>query len=157
MLSVQRGLIACFFVDPVHHRHRLRPRNRNWPPRPKTNPRTLFLARILNVEKPQLRAILLQHIFHTGVYRQRRRPRQINSAVLQLLPIEHRYRHETTRLRLAQIACPLQHCDRPQRGLILVFVLVGLDLTGILRAGAHRNKKPCRQREDPRGKNANRQ
>jgi len=154
---MQRGLIAGFFVDLVHHRHRLRPRNRNRLPRPKAHPQTLFLARILNVEKSQFCTVFLQHIFHTSVHSQRRRPSEINAAVLQLLPIEHRDGNETARLRLAQIARPLEHRNRTQRGLILVFLLVGLDLTGILRAGAHRNKKPCRQREDPRGKNANRQ
>ena len=62
----------------------------------------------------------------------RLRPRQVNSAILQLLAVEDRDGNQPAGLGLAHVAGPLQHGNGPQlRG---VFVFLG-DLPGILSAG----------------------
>ena len=135
MLPVQRRLIALFLVHlALIHGRGLRLRNRRGLPASKTDPRTLLLPCVHHVEKPKPRTVLLQDVFHAGVYRQRLRPRQINSTILQLLPIEHSDGNKAAGLRLAQVARPLQHGNRAQ--LRCIFVLLR-DLAGVLREGAN--------------------
>lgn len=90
-------------------------RNRLWfgqsLPNTESNPGTLLLASTIDVEQAHSLAILLQFVLNLAAEGQRRRPRQVDTTILQILAIVDCDWHEPAGLGMTFLAGPLQHPD----------------------------------------------
>ena len=115
-------------------------------PNPKSHPRALFLTGVVNVVQANGLAVLLELVFDFAGKCQRRRARQIDAGVLEILAVIETNRDEAAGFGMTFLAGPLQHRD----GANLWRVLTGLGyLAGILRANRKRGKERYPSRQTP--------